>query len=79
MRPQLINDSTLCSLFRKEFELCNVKESETIVLLSDLSTRRNYVEASFAAAADLGANVYEMCVNQVPSWQRVGIEPLGAC
>ncbi len=79
MRPQLINDAKLGNLFRQEFELCNVKEGETIVLLGDLSTRRNYVEASFAAASDLGANVYEMCVNQVPSWHRVGVETVGAC
>ena len=79
MRPQLINDAKLGSLFRKEFELCNVKAGETIAVLSDLSTRRNYVEAVFAAAAELGADVYQMCVNQVPSWHRVGVETVGAC
>ena len=79
MRPQLINDAKLGSLFRKEFELCNVTAGETIALLTDLSTRRNYVEAAFAAAADLGADVYQICVNQVPSWHRVGVETIGAC
>ena len=79
MRPQLINDAKLGSLFRQEFELCKVAEGETVALLSDLSTRRSYVEAAFAAAADLGANVYDMCVNQVPSWHRVGVETVGAC
>lgn len=79
MRTQSLNPSALAMLFRKEFEMCNVQPGETVALLSDLSTRRDYVEASFAAASDLGADAYEMCVNSVPSWTKVGVETVGAC
>ena len=58
-----INHAKLALLFRQEFELCNVKRGETIVLLSDLGARRDYVAAAFAAAEDFGADAYEMCVN----------------
>ena len=59
--------------------MCNVKKGETIALLSDISSRREYVYAAFAAASDLGANTYEMCVNEVPSWIKVGVETVGEC
>lgn len=78
MRPQSVNPSSLARLFRKEFELCNVSKGETIALLSDLSSRREYVGAAFAAADDLGADIYEMCVNSVPSWTKVGVATVGA-
>jgi len=58
MRPQLVNPATLAMLFRKEFELCRVKADETIALLMDLTARPEYVSAAFAAAADLGADIY---------------------
>lgn len=79
MRPQNLNTARLAALFRQEFELCRVVPSETIVVLSDLSSRREYVEAAFAAAADLDADIYEMCVNEVPSWTKVGVPTVGAC
>ena len=78
MRAQEINPAKLAMLFRKEFQMCNVKEGETIAILSDIATRRDFVMASFAAAEDLGANIYEVCVNEVPSWVRGGIETVGA-
>jgi hypothetical protein len=37
------------------------------------------VAAAFAAAEDLGADVYEMCVNAMPSWTKVGVETVGRC
>ena len=46
---EALNHAKLAMLFRKEFELCNVKKGETIVLLSDLGARRDYVSAAFAA------------------------------
>ena len=52
---EALNHAKLAMLFRREFELCNVKKGETIVLLSDLGARRDYVSAAFAAAEDLGA------------------------
>ncbi len=77
MRPVEVNLATLAALFRKEFELCNVTQGETIALVTDLNARRDYVAAAFAAAAELGADIYEMCVNSLPSWTKVGVETIG--
>ncbi len=79
MRVQSTNPAKLAGMFRQEFELCNVQPGETIALLSDIATRRDFVAASFAAAQELGADAYEMCVNAVPSWTKVGVETVGAC
>src|SRR5258708_13781148 len=76
---QELNPAKLALLFRREFALCAVKPGETIALLSDLQARAEYVAAAFAAAEDLGDDIYEMKVNAVPSWTRVGIETVGAC
>src|SRR3954462_2494687 len=76
---EALNQAKLAMLFRREFELCNVNKGETIVLLSDLGARRDYVSAAFAAAEDLGADAYEMCVNAMPSWTKVGVETVGRC
>jgi 2,5-dihydroxypyridine 5,6-dioxygenase len=76
---EALNHARLAMLFRSEFQLCNVQKGETIVLLSDLGARRDYVSAAFAAAEDLGADAYEMCVNAMPSWTKVGIETVGRC
>src|SRR5882757_1857886 len=59
---ETLNHARLAMLFRKEFELCDVKKGETIVLLRDL-----------------GADAYEMCVNAMPSWTKVGVETVGRC
>jgi 2,5-dihydroxypyridine 5,6-dioxygenase len=79
MRFQSLNPHKLAHLFYKEFELCNVSRGETIAILSDFASRREYVGAAFAAADMRGANIYEMCVNAVPSWTKVGVETVGAC
>src|SRR5262249_32268371 len=76
---EALNHAKLAMLFRKEFQLCNVQKGEPIVLLSDLGARRDYVSAAFAAAEDFGADVYEMCVNAMPSWTKVGVETVGRC
>src|SRR5437763_4684149 len=76
---EALNHAKLAILFRKEFELCNVGRGETVVLLSDLGARRDYVAAAFAAAEDFGADAYEMCVNAMPSWPKVGVETVGRC
>ncbi len=65
-------------MFRAELELCHVARGETIALLTDLAARREYVAAAFAAADELGAQVYELCVNSIPSWHRVGVPTVGA-
>jgi 2,5-dihydroxypyridine 5,6-dioxygenase len=79
IRTQEVNPARLTQLFRKQFQLCNVRKDETIAIVSDLGTRREYVQSAFAAADDLGANIYEMCVNSIPSWTKVGVPTIGAC
>lgn len=79
MNPQVVNPALVPMLFRKEFQLCNVQKGQTIALLTDLTTRRDYVAAAFAAAKELDADVYEMCVNAVPTWTKVGVETVGRC
>ena len=71
MRPQLLNPAQLVGVFRKEFELCQVKRGETIVLLTNLNTRRDYVQAGMAAAEELGADIYEIGISRVPDFTRV--------
>ena len=73
------NPAGLAFLYRRQFELCKVQRGETIALVSDLTTRREYIQAAFAAADELGADVYEMCVNAVPSWTKVGVPTIGKC
>jgi 2,5-dihydroxypyridine 5,6-dioxygenase len=77
--PQELNPARLASLYRREFELCRVKRGETVLCVSDLGTRREYIQAAFAAADELGADVYEMCVNSMPSWTKVGVPTVGKC
>ena len=78
-RAQELNPAKLAVLCQKEFQLCNVSAGETIMLITDLSTRREYVEAAFAAAETFNADIYEMCVNDVPSWTKVGVPTIGQC
>ena len=75
--PETLNPASLAALFRRQFELCNVR-GETVVLLTDLTTRREYVLAAFAAADELGAHSYELGISRVPDWARTGREPMGA-
>lgn len=79
MRPQITNPAKLATLFLEEFQLCDVRSGETLVLLTDLQSHRDYLAAAFAAADTLGAHIYEICVNAVPSWHRVGVQTVGAC
>src|ERR1700758_3774333 len=73
------NPAGLAFLYRRQFELCKVQRGETIALVSDLTTRREYIQAAFAAADELGADVYEMCVNAIPGWTKVGVPTIGKC
>jgi 2,5-dihydroxypyridine 5,6-dioxygenase len=78
-RTTEINPAKLANLYKREFELCNVKAGDTVALVSDLGTRREYVQASFAAADELSADAYEMCVNSIPGWTKVGVPTIGKC
>src|ERR1700681_1544408 len=75
---QEINPAKLALLFPREFALCAVQPGDTIALLADLQSRPEDVAAAFAAAEELGADIYEMKVNAVPSWTKVGVETVGA-
>lgn len=79
LRVQEVNPAKLAALYRREFELCKVTAGETIAVVSDLGTRREYVQAAFAAADELGADIYELCVNSIPSWTKVGVPTIGKC
>ncbi len=77
MRPQELNPAKLATLYCRQFELCKIKRGETVAVISDLGTRREYVAAAFAAAEHCGADIYEMCVNFVPGWTKVGVPTIG--
>ena len=74
-----MNPAKLAGLYRKQFELSRVKQGETVCAVSDLATRREYIQAAFAAADELGADIYELCVNSLPSWTKVGVPTIGQC
>lgn len=77
IRPQEINPARLTDVFRRQLEASNLKKGETIAIVTDLTTRREYVQAAFAAADLVGADVYELLVNQTPSWTKVGVPTIG--
>ena len=79
MRPQEVNPAKLAMMFRKELELSAVEPGETLACLSDLSRRRDYIQAVFAAADEIGADIYELCVNALPSWTKGGGATIGKC
>jgi 2,5-dihydroxypyridine 5,6-dioxygenase len=78
-RPLQINPGRMTELFRSQFELCKVKRGETVALVTDLGTRQQYVTSAFAAAHSLGADIYEMCVNHLPTYTKSGIPTVGQC
>lgn len=77
VRTQEVNPARLTLLFTKQFALSRVAPGETVALVTDLGTRRDYVQAAFAAAEERGADVYELCVNSLPSWTKVGVPTIG--
>ena len=79
LRPQELNPGKLTALFSKQFRLCNVAKGETIACVTDLATRREYIQSAFAAAEENGADVYELCVNMIPGWTKVGVPTIGQC
>lgn len=55
----------LCSLFRKQYELCKLKEGETVALLTDPRTDRMVADVAHAIACDMGAVPYELLVRGI--------------
>ena len=78
-RSSETNPAKLTRLYAEEFKLSSVRKGETITVVSDLGTRREYVHSAFAAAEELGADIYELCVNSLPGWTRVGVPTIGQC
>ena len=79
IRTSETNPAKLTRLYVEQFKLSAVKQGETIAVVSDLGTRREYVQSAFAAAEELGADIYELCVNSLPGWTRVGVPTIGQC
>lgn len=79
IRTQMTNPAKLTSMFKRQFELCKIDKGQTIAIVSDLGTRVEYIEAAFAAADQLGADIYEMKVNLIPGWTKVGVPTIGQC
>ncbi len=79
IRTQEVNPAKLALLFRKQFELCRLGPGQTVAIVSDLGTRREYIQAGFAAAEAMGVDIYEMCVNAIPGWTSVGVATIGQC
>lgn len=79
VRAQELNNGRIPALFRKQLEMCKVKPGETVVVLSDLTVRDDYVNAAVVASEELGANAYEIRLGQVPSWVRVGVDVISEC
>jgi 2,5-dihydroxypyridine 5,6-dioxygenase len=79
VRTSETNPAKLTRLYVEQFKLSAVRQGETVAVVSDLGTRREYVQSAFAAAEELGADIYELCVNSVPSWTKVGVPTIGRC
>ncbi len=79
IRSQEVNPAKMAMLFKKQFELCKVNPGDTVAIVSDLGTRREYIQAAFAAADEIGFDIYEMCVNMIPGWTKVGVPTIGKC
>lgn len=52
-----LTGADLTGLFMKEFRLCRVAAGEHVIVLSEPSSRQDYVAAAFGAAKELGAYV----------------------
>jgi len=79
IRTQELNPGKLPALFRRQFELCRLIAGNTVAIVSDLGTRRDYIQAAFAAAEEVGIDIYELCVNAIPGWTKVGVPTIGQC
>ena len=71
----ILKSNDMVTVFRKELELCKVKEGETVAVLTEGDTRQDYAAATMAAARDLGAHTYH--VNVIPSTGLSTDEKLG--
>ena len=57
----------LVPLFKRQMEHCRIDPDETVALVTDVKSPEEYVGACYAAAQDIGAEVFEV---QVPEYGR---------
>ncbi|MCM3115818.1 leucyl aminopeptidase [Neobacillus sp. MER 74] len=50
----------MVSLFKKQLELCKLKQSETMAVLTSGEIRADYAKAFLTAASEIGANAFEL-------------------
>ena len=79
MRPQEFNSGKMPALFKKQLQKCKLQKGETVLLISDITVRDDYIHSTVAAAEELGAFPYEMRLGGVPSRLRVGADIIGHC
>jgi 2,5-dihydroxypyridine 5,6-dioxygenase len=77
MSGSRLNPARLTTLFGREFELCNVGPGETMVLLTNLNTRREYVAAALESAQGREAFAYEIGLSSIPDQSRVAADGIG--
>jgi 2,5-dihydroxypyridine 5,6-dioxygenase len=68
----------LLPLFQRELQLCRVKDGEVVALLTDPTTRRDYVDTAAGAARSLGADVFEIGVGGLGWDTPVPVKGMGA-
>src|SRR3954462_4394108 len=64
----------LVRLFHKQFQLCDVKKGEAVVLLSNAQTDRTRVQAAFVAAEMHEAQAFEIGLPNPFDLRRVGYQ-----
>lgn len=67
-----MNPFELPELFNRQFELCAVKNGESIILLTDHNTERALVQAASLAARSHGAEVFEVGIPEPLDLKTVG-------
>jgi len=60
MSAENVTLAELGFMFKEELELCQVKAGDQVVLITDMNTRTDYVQASYAAADALGVKIFEV-------------------
>lgn len=78
MWQKTVNPAELASTFRKQFELCALKPGETLVLVTDIGTDRQLIDAAFAAARELRAVAYEVHVRSGTDDRYMQSDPFSA-
>jgi 2,5-dihydroxypyridine 5,6-dioxygenase len=64
----------MVALFKKELELCKLKPTETMAVLTSGDVRADYAQAFMAAAGQIGANCFEL---KLPPANRGGTGSFG--